>query len=319
MVTKTTRFMVIVVLFSLLFSGCGANAPIEGEMRGTITISGAWALYPMMVRWSEEFHALYPGVDFDISAGGAGKGMTDALSGAVEIGMVSREIYPVEIEQGAVWFAATKDAVLPTINANSPYLARIQAQGVTRATFEAIWMGELVTWGQLIGDPVVTDSLHVYTRSDACGAAATWAQYLGDYDQEALLGVAVYGDPGLTEAVVQDTLGVGYSNLNFAYDMDSSRPVAGLAIIPIDVNENGQIDPDEDFYATKSDLTAAIAENRYPSPPARDLYLVTRGAPSGITAAFIRWILTEGQAFVDETGYIPLSPAQIQAELAKLE
>lgn len=318
---KRLKFIVVVALLALLLGGCSQTAGQlgEGELRGTLTISGAWALYPMMVRWGEEFHALHPDVEFDISAGGAGKGMADALAGAVDIGMVSRSIYPEEIEQGAFWVAATKDAVVPTVNADNLYLARIQAQGMTRATFEAIWMGQVTTWGEAIGDPDARDEIHVYTRSDACGAAATWAAYLGDYAQEDLLGVAVYGDPGLAEAVSQDPLGIGYNNLNFAYDADSGRPVAGLQIISIDLNENGQVDADENFYAVRSGLTAAIADGRYPSPPARALNLVTQGPPGGLTLAFIRWVLADGQAFVEETGYIPLTQAQLQAELAKLE
>ena len=318
---EALKLVTVVALLALPFGGCSqmAGQPGEGELSGTITVSGAWALYPMMVRWGEEFHTLHPYVQFDISAGGAGKGMADALAGAVDIGMVSRVIYPAEIEQGAFWVAATKDAVVPTVNADNPYLARLQAQGMTRATFEAIWMGQITTWGEAIGDPNVSNGIHVYTRSDACGAAATWAAYLGDYAQEDLLGVAVYGDPGLAEAVSQDPLGIGYNNLNFAYDADTGRPVAGLQIIPIDLNENGQVDADENFCAVRSDLTAAIADGRYPSPPARALNLVTQGPPGGLTLAFIRWVLADGQAFVEETGYIPLTQAQLQAELAKLE
>ena len=318
---KVLKLVAVMALLALLLGGCSQTAgqPGEGELSGSLTVSGAWALYPMMVRWGEEFHALHPNVQFDISAGGAGKGMADALAGAVDIGMVSRVIYPAEIERGAFWVAATKDAVVPTVNADNPYLARLQAQGMTRATFEAIWMGQITTWGEAIGDPNVSNEIHVYTRSDACGAAATWAAYLGDYAQEDLLGVAVYGDPGLAEAVSQDPLGIGYNNLNFAYDADTGRPVAGLQIIPIDLNENGQVDADENFYAVRSDLTAAIADGRYPSPPARALNLVTQGPPGGLTLAFIRWVLADGQAFVEETGYIPLTQAQLQAELAKLE
>ena len=44
-------------------------------------MSGAWALYPMAVTWSEEFRKIHPGVQIDISAGGAGKGMADCLTG----------------------------------------------------------------------------------------------------------------------------------------------------------------------------------------------------------------------------------------------
>jgi phosphate transport system substrate-binding protein len=232
--------------------------------------------------------------------------------------MVSREIYPEEIEQGAWWVAATMDAVVPTLNSDNPHLARIQAQGVTRETFAAIWMGQIKTWGEVIGDPTIEDEIHIYTRSDACGAAATWAAYLGDYKQEDLQGVAVYGDPGLATAVSEDPLAVGYNNLNFAYDADTDRPVAKIQIAPIDLDENGQVDEDEGFYATKPDLTAAIADGRYPAPPARDLHLVTLGAPDELTKTFIAWVLTDGQAFVGEVGYIQLSQEQLQTQLEKL-
>ena len=316
-----TNLALVVALVGLLLGGCWPwEAQLgEGELKGTLTISGAWALYPMVVRWGEEFHELHPDVDFDISAGGAGKGMADVLGGAVDIGMVSREIYPEEAEQGAWWVAVTMDAVLPTMNSDNPHLAKIQAQGLARETLEAIWMGEIKTWGEVIGDPSIADEIHVYTRSDACGAAETWASYLGSYKQEDLQGVAVYGDPGLATAVSEDALGVGYNNLNFAYDADTDRPVAKIQIMPIDLNENGQVDADESFYATKAELTAAIADGRYPAPPARALYLVTLGAPDALTKAFIEWVLTDGQAFVDETGYIQLSQVQLQDGLEKLK
>jgi phosphate transport system substrate-binding protein len=315
------RYLAILALaISLTLSGCCSGTTQSGtDLKGTLTVSGAWALYPMMVRWGEEFQSQHPGVQFDISAGGAGKGMADVLGGAVDIGMVSREVHPEEAEQGAWWVAVTMDAVLPTMNSDNPHLAQIQAQGLPRETLEAIWMGEIKTWGEVIGDPSITDEIHVYTRSDACGAAETWAVYLGDYKQEDLQGVAVYGDPGLATAVSEDALGVGYNNLNFAYDADTDRPVAKIQIMPIDRNENGQVDADESFYATKAELTAAIADGRYPAPPARALHLVTLGAPDALTKAFIEWVLTDGQAFVDETGYIQLSQVQLQDGLEKLK
>jgi ABC-type phosphate transport system substrate-binding protein len=162
-----------------------------------------------------------------------------------------------------------------------------------------------------------TDSINVYTRSDACGAAQTWAQYLGDYAQEDLLGTAVYGDPGLAEAVKRDPTGIGYNNIGYAYDMNTGKPVEGLMIVPLDQNENGRIDPDEDVYATKKMLIEAIAAGHYPSPPARDLNLVAHNEFKGISREFVRWTMTEGQRFVDEAGYIALPQEQIDEELLK--
>lgn len=288
-------------------------------LEGTVTISGAWALYPMVVKWVEEFQKLYPKVKIDVSAGGAGKGMADALAGVVDIGMVSREIYPAELQKGAWWIAVTKDAVVPTINEKNPFLAELLAKGVKRETFIDIWITENIkTWGEILGTSA-KEPVHVYTRSDACGAADTWAAFMGR-KQEDLNGVGVYGDPGLTEAVKKDNLGIGFNNIGFAYDAKTLKPLAGITPLPIDVNGSGKIDPEESCYATRDDVVKAIAEGRYPSPPARDLNFVSRALPTREPVKeFMLWVLTEGQKFVPEAGYINLADAKITEMMARLE
>lgn len=320
--TRAVSFMLLPLVL-LAIGGCGGSArepsvSSEGELQGTITISGAWALYPLMVRWGEEFQILHPDVRFDISAGGAGKGMADALADAVDIGMVSRVIYPEEIERGAFWVSVTKDAVLPTVNAENPVWADLYAKGMSREAFVGIFItGEITTWGQAVGRPEITDPIHVFTRSDACGAAATWAEYLGGA-QEDLLGIAVYGDPGLLDAVIKDPLGIGYNNLNYAFDFETGVAVAGAQAVPIDVDGNGQIDASE-IYDTKEQAVAAVAAGHYPSPPARDLNLVTLGKPEGLVKALVTWILADGQSYVDEAGYISLPADQLAEQLSKLD
>jgi phosphate transport system substrate-binding protein len=271
-----------------------------------------------MVRWGEEFQKVYPDVRLDISAGGAGKGMADALAGAVDIGMVSRAISPEEEAKGAFWVAVVKDAVFPTINSQNPVWDDLRQKGLSREVYQGIYItGEITTWGQAVGRPEIADPIHVFTRSDACGAAETWAKYLGG-QQEDLRGIAVYGDPGLLDAVIKDPLAIGFNNLNYAYDMDTGLPVEGARVAPIDANDSGQADPDE-IYDVKEQAVTAVATNKYPSPPARDLNLVTRGQPAGLTETFIAWILTDGQAFVDEAGYIALPADRLATEAAKLE
>ncbi len=278
----------------------------SGGLQGTIRVSGAWALYPMMVRWGEEFTKQNPRMRIETSAGGAGKGVADALAGLVDIGMVSREIRQEEANLGVVSFPVVKDAVFPTMNDKNPFLKEIGGTGIRKAVFIDLWInGRPLNWSNRTGQK--SDALiKVYTRSDACGAAETWAKYLGNKKQEDLKGVAVYGDPGLAEAVRQDIYGIGYNNLNYAFDMKTGIPMLGLQIVPIDVNENGKIDPVEQID-TKQRAMQAVINGRYPSPPARDLYLVTKGKANDITKEFISWILTQGQQFVDEVGYIKIA------------
>ena len=291
----------------------------EKELKGTITISGAWALYPMVVRWAEEFQKIHPRVRMDVAAGGAGKGIADCLAGIADLGMVSREIHPAEVEKGAWWVSVTKDAVVATVNENNPVAKDLFSRGVERKTLIGIWVqGAVRNWGEVVGSQL-PQSIHVYTRSDACGAAETWAKYL-EKNQEDLQGVGVYGDPGLAEAVKNDILGIGYNNINYVYDAGTKNQIKGIRVLPIDLNGNGRLDEDENFYRSRDEIVGAIASGKYPSPPARELNLVSRGVPRNeLAREFIKWILTDGQKYVPEAGYIELSPGQLKKELEKLQ
>jgi phosphate transport system substrate-binding protein len=320
---KRTAFVLLIlgaaaVGAAALPAGPAGGSVSQAELSGNLSLSGAWALYPMAVKWAEEFQKVYPQVRIDVQAGGAGKGLADALAGMVDIGMVSRDVQPVEVDKGAFPIAVTKDAVVPTLNAQNPFLTELLKRGVKRDEFVGIWItGATKTWGDLLGRGDKTP-IHIFTRSDACGAAETWAAYLGKR-QEDLTGVGVYGDPGLADAVRRDPLSIGFNNVNYAYDAKTLKPIEGIAICPLDLNGNGALDPGESVYATRDALTGAIAQNIYPSPPARDLYFVTKGRPTRpVLVAFIRWVLGEGQAFVPETGYIKLSPDKLRDGLARI-
>lgn len=307
----------IALLSGLLFS-CGNSAHKGDGLRGEISLSGAFALYPLAVQWADEFRKIHPGVRIDISAGGAGKGMTDALAKVVDIGMVSREVYQPELDKGAVPFGVAIDAVVPTINVKNPALADLMKTGLSLEAAKNLWITETyTTWGQVAGTSNNTP-VHVYTRSDACGAAETWAQWLGAA-QEDLGGTAVFGDPGVASSVQKDELAIGLNNLAYVYDDKTHKPNAGMMVLPIDVNGNGVLDEEEKFYDDKDQLIKAISEGRYPSPPARELYLVTNGIPEKPeVVAFLKFILTEGQQYNVPAGYVGLSEEALQRELAKL-
>ncbi len=313
--------VVVVALMVPLLVACGeqpAAQPQGGEPAGTITASGAFALYPLVVKWGEEYSKLHPNVKFDISAGGAGKGMTDALGGQVDIGMVSRSIKPEEEQKGAYWVSVVKDAVFPAINAKNPVLQDLLRKGVTRDQFVDVFItGKIKKWGELVGRPEITDAIHVYTRSDSAGAADAWAKFLGK-TQEDLKGIGVYGDPGIMDAVVKDPLGIGYNNLGYAYDPSSGQQIAGSIVLPIDVNNNGQADADE-IFDTKAKAVQGVATGKYPSPPARALNMVTKNKPTGLVHDFILWTLTDGQKFVDSAGYVALPQDTLNQSLQKIK
>jgi len=61
------RILLLLFVSQLLLASC-----MTGKRDNTISISGAWALYPLTVRWADEYKKIHPEVRIDISAGGAG-------------------------------------------------------------------------------------------------------------------------------------------------------------------------------------------------------------------------------------------------------
>lgn len=306
-----------VILSIALFLGSGTSALAqEKELKGTISLSGAWAIYPTVVSWAQEFQKLHPGVRIDVSAGGAGKGATDAIAGLVDIGMVSREPDPSEISKGITPVYILHDAVFPVVSDKNPALGALLKNGISKDKWAWIYItGIAASWDDVTGEKI-GKPIHVYTRSDSCGAAASWAAYFKK-KQEDLKGVGVYGDPGLLEAAKRDPLGIGYTNFSYIFTREG-KVVDGATVVPIDANENGLADKDE-IYETRQDAVKAIESGKY--PVTRKNYFFVKGKPEGLVKEFIDFTLSdEGAKIVDQVGAsLPLPKAERKKVLESLK
>ena len=313
---KFTIILVALGAFATNFQG----APPKEKKEIAISFSGAFALYPLAQVWAEQYNKTHPAVRFDIQAGGAGKGLTDCLAGAVDVGMFSRELTDAEKAKGVWTLALCKDAVLPTVNAKNPYFRALQVRGVKKAEFNSIFVDHsITTWEDLLGTGKGTHKINVYTRADAAGAADSWAAFFGK-KQENLRGIGVSGDPGVADAVRKDMNSIGYNNTLFVFDAKSGKKLPGIEVVPIDVNGNGTIDPEENFYDNLRIFLKAVNDGKYPSPPARQLYFITKGKTNNKEILnFFNWVLTEGQQYVSSAGYVALPKNIIQSQINKLK
>ncbi|WP_313263277.1 PstS family phosphate ABC transporter substrate-binding protein [Sphingobacterium sp.] len=318
-------FIVLILSFIIVFEIISCAPKVkngyskERGFEGNISLSGAFALYPLAVVWSEDFKKIHPHVRFNISAGGAGKGIADVLTGMVDIGMVSRDLHEQEVKKGAVPIVVAKDAVICTINPGNPNYQAILKRGLSREELSDIFISrKFKTWKQI--DPRFTaDPINVYVRSDAAGAAETWAKFFG-HKQEDLQGIGIFGDPGIAQAIKDDIHGIGFNNINYVYNLKTNKVFDRIDVVPLDLNKNGQIENEERFYHTLSELTEAVAAGRYPAPPSRELTFVTRHkTESLLLKEFISFVLQkQAQSQLLENGYVPLNETLIKEELNKL-
>ncbi len=310
------RILSIVLFAALLTGSTGTAIAQEKELQGTISFSGAWAIYPTAVAWAQGFQKLHPNVKMDVSAGGAGKGAADAIAGLVDIGMVSREPDPAEIAKGITPVYVLHDAVFPVTSDKNPALSALLKKGLDREKWARIYIsGVAVSWGDATGEKT-GKPIHVYTRSDSCGAAASWAAYFKK-KQEDLKGVGVYGDPGLLEAAKRDPLGIGYTNFSYIFT-PAGKVADGVRVVPIDANNNGLADKDE-IYENRQDAVRAIESGKY--PVTRKNYFFIKGKPKGALREFIEFVLSdEGAKIVDEVGAsLPLPKSEREKVLGGLK
>ncbi len=315
------RLLVLSCIVLLMAAGCksrSSKATIEEELTGNISISGAFALYPITVRWASEFKKIHPKVQFDIAAGGTETGVNDVLSNKVDLAMFSSD-FSEEKQKKLAGFVVAKDAVLPTISAANPYIEEIKGKGFDLLTFQKIFVtGDYKSWDEVL-NLEVKRKLNVYTRTDACGAGRIWASYLGA-QQDDLLGAKVFGDNGIADALRVDKYGIGYNNLAFVYNWETQSAYEGLYVVPIDLNGNGKLEEQELFYDSLCKVVESIENGTYPSPPARELYLVSNGKPKRkLVVEFLKFILTDGQIIVNNTGYVEIPSDVIEAQLNSLQ
>jgi phosphate transport system substrate-binding protein len=286
-----------VLLVAGLLLGCASVMAEQPELKGSIAISGAWAIYPTAVAWAERFQQIHPKVKIDVSAGGAGKGAADAIAGLVDIGMVSRNPDPAELAKGIEALYILKDAVFSVVSEKNFFVRELQQTGIKKQFLNDLYItGMITTWEPIVGKKG-NKQVHVYTRSDSCGAAASWAAFFKK-KQEDLKGIGIYGDPGLLDTVKKDPL--------------------GIKLLPIDANENGKADAEE-IFQNRQEAVDAIQKGTYPVIR-KNFFFIKKGV-NPLVKEFIRFALSdEGTKIVEAAGTsLPVLPQDRQAALKNLE
>ena len=288
------------------------------DLTGSIRIAGAYAAYPLLEIFVEAFKNLNPGVTIELQGNGTGKGLEETIAHKADLAMVSRELTPEEEGMGFWRVAIAKDAVVPIYNRENPYDASIVKTGLLHGEMQTLFTSvEKASWGELVGSGTGEPS-HVYVRSDGSGASTVFAKFLfvGDSD---LVGSGVEGDVNMVESILQDPLGIGYCNMIYIWDKQSWTLLPGIGIVPIDLNNNGKIDYKETMPDSLDAVKRFIQLGKYPSSLCRHLYLVAIDKPSDpVTIAFIKYILTDGQALIESSGFCKVPGYVIECQLKRL-
>lgn len=292
-----------------------SGAAVKSELQGNFSISGAYALYPLISRLADEFMIIHSGVKIEVTKIGTGEGITNLLTGKSQLAMISRPLTDEELEAGIWVIPVAKDGVAPIVNLQNPYIEKIMDQGISPDEFIHIFASDRkFTWGEIL-DTNARDKINVYTRADESGAAEIWAAFLYKKASD-LRGIGITGDDEMIKSIQEDPLAIGFCNFSYAFDVSTGERKKDIQIIPTDLDFDNKIDRVEVPFKNLEEAHRSLWLGFFPEQLCRELTLGSLGKPTNpAIIEFLYFVLGEGQSSVKKTGFCPLNNVYINYSL----
>ena len=344
------RVMAAALAAAVVGVACGGGAPGTAGDAGSggqdLTINGAGATfpYPIYSKWFDEYQKLHPQVKVNYQSVGSGAGIRQVTTQTVFFGASDG---PMTDEQLAaapgpiLHFPAVLGAVVPVYNLEGTS-AVLKFTGPVLAD---IYLGKITKWN----DPAIASlnagvtlpaaDITVVHRSDGSGTSYIWVDYLAKVSDEwrSRVGVSTAvswpagiggkGNEGVSGLVSQTPGSIGYVELVYALQNDMSYGAVQ--------------NPAGEFLQASAESVTAAAAGAAPTMPADFRVSITNAEGAGAypvssftwmlfyenptdkarAAAmvdFMKWALTDGQAYCADLGYAPLPDSVVQQELAAL-
>jgi phosphate transport system substrate-binding protein len=280
---------------------------------GTLNSVGSDTMNNLMTLWGETFAKMYPNVKIQVEGKGSSTAPPALISGTAQFGPMSRAMRPTEIDQferkygyKPTQLRTSYDALAIYVNKDNP-IAKLSLEQADGAFSKSRRRGgkNATNWGQrgLTGD-WASRPISLYGRNSASGTYGFFREHAlnnGDYKD------TVKEQPGsasVVQGVTEDRYGMGYSGIGYR--------TSGVKVVPLAAKDGSVSDGN---YAD-------VVSGKYPL--ARYLYLYVNKAPNKpldpVVREFLKLVFSrEGQEAVVKDGYLPLTPALVKEERARVE
>jgi phosphate transport system substrate-binding protein len=246
-----------------------AAAPTTNCVTGSITAAGSTALQPLVDAAAKQYVKACPGSTITVNGGGSGTGLTQVAGGAIDIG--NSDV----TAQSKLATPQPADSLVDHIVARQGWIVvtNKDVTGVTNLTTQQntdIWTGKVKNWKD-VGGPDL--EIVLIFRPASSGTRSTFRKLVLNNATEATGGTTLTEDSnGAVTTAVTKTDGA-VSVIGFAYYNDP----ANKALL------NGlQLDGVDATVANVSNASYKLAA---------DGHMYTKGAATGLTAAFLAYMM----------------------------
>lgn len=347
----TARYGIwLCIILAVCCSGlaCSDNHPKQrAAAAGGLQLHGAGATFPapLYKKWLEEYQRRHPEVQLSYDVVGSGEGTRRFMAGTVDFGASDAAMRD---EQMA---AVTRGVQLLPMVAGSIVLAyNLDGLGgdlkLTRDVYVDIFLGKIKTWDDPrikatnAGLRLPNDNIALVVRQDSSGTTYAFTNHLSsisdtwrdrgpgvgqviDWPGNAMVAP---GNEGVAGRIKMSRGAIGYVEYGIAQR-------AGLSMAWLE-NKAGQFVQPHGGSGLATLLNVTMPENLrvfFPDPDGQDSYPIVTyswlllykeyGDQLKVAALkqYLKWCLTEGQAFNETLGYVRLAPQVIARAMAAVD
>lgn len=299
-------FLSFMMLVSVL-SGCDGNKePAEGEgeqtgeeFQSSILFCGSTSLYPIMSALASSFtdeHEKWNSVDpsfpetnvsIYVAPGGSGVGVSAAIDGTADFGMLARDIKDSEKEalgENYSEYIVARDALTVSVNAANPVCGVMD--DMSSDMIRQIFAGEIATWDQ-VDASLPAETINVYIRDLSGGAYEVFQKAIMGESEVTASATQSASMTELATNIANDPWGIGYAGYGAYNKANAEKQVLfAMKVDGIEASEENIISGD---YTVQ-----------------RPVMFVTGDEISPSEKAFIDYIFSQtGYDVVVANGYIP--------------
>lgn len=195
--------------------------------------------------------------------------------------------------------------ILPVINQNNRHFSREQRRGISTSKLNEIFFSELFDWLNEDKDKKEPEYA-VYTPMPQSLTAEAFSEFYNKQSTD-LKGVYVSGGhEHLLSAILQDPDAISYILSSHIFDFETRKPIEGLKVLPVDLNNNGRLDKNEQIFDNLDLILQYFEETQNPVIPSVNISLAlsSENLTNPEINNFLKWIKSDGQDINQQLGFI---------------
>jgi ABC-type phosphate transport system substrate-binding protein len=274
-----------------------------------VRITGVRFAYPLVQKWIDEFNKEYPDVQVIIES----RSSSDPKEYDI---LVESYEQSEEIKEQREYVYIARYAVLPVANSKSEFAKVYSDKGLDKDLITQIFFHDIYADTEEQKD--IKAPFTVYTRLQKAGAPISFSHYYG-FEQKDVKGKAIAGaDEHLLKALLRDSTGISYLPSPVIYDRNTSKVVAGITVLPVDLNGNGKVNDEEKFYDEVTTVAQRIEGSRTKdlnNLPLGYIHLsVDKSGVSPHALTFLKWVVRNGEKDLHALGYLKPEPEKLEKD-----